>query len=93
MQILTGALDISRVEELRPVLLALLEEPEPALDLSALTACDLAGLQLLLATGLSAAARGKALHCSPLPDCLRRAAAGAGLEASLATLAPQEALD
>jgi len=76
---ITGVLEISRVEELRPQLLALLEMPAPSLDLGGLTGCDTAGLQLLLAARRSAASDGKALALVNPPACLARLANTLGL--------------
>lgn len=76
-----GRLDISLVEELRTRLLELLESPEPCLDLSELSSCDTAGLQLLLSAHRSAAAAGKTLRFAHPPSCLTALAAQLGLAA------------
>ena len=58
-----GELTIYRAAELKDVLLdAVRQHAAPAFDLSAVTECDSAGLQLLLVARQEAAALGKALR-------------------------------
>lgn len=67
-----GELTIYRAAELKDVLLdAVRQHAAPAFDLSAVTECDSAGLQLLLVARQEAAALGKALRVQDASAAVR----------------------
>lgn len=74
---LEGDLNLYTAERTQAVLSEWLHaETAGRIDLGAVTDCDAAGVQLLLAARATAAARGKAVHFTSIPDpvtvCCRR---------------------
>lgn len=76
-------LTIYHVAELKPRLLAWVEQGCPPLDLSATAECDSAGLQLLLAARRSALARGTTLTLTHAGAAVQDAVRRVGLEHAL----------
>lgn len=82
---LTGKLLTDRAPEVqRELMTALAEHPQLCLDLSAVEAIDVTGLQLLLAARISQRARGHALQFSAPSPAVRElcSALGVSLEKS-----------
>lgn len=77
-----GELCIAEAAALRQTLLQALPAPAQALalDLSAVSACDSAGVQLLLALRRSLAEQGSALHLAKPAEPVRQALAVFGLD-------------
>jgi len=76
-----GPLTVCTAEALRPRLLEGITTPAGMrLDLSAVDACDCAGLQLLVATRKSALAAGRSLEFTRLSPVIRNAAQDIGLD-------------
>jgi len=79
-----GDMTIYRAAELRELLVEALQDPQPlALDLSGVTECDSAGLQLLLAAHATAAERGQPLQVAHASAALHDMLALFGLDHSL----------
>jgi anti-anti-sigma factor len=77
---IAGALDIDAAHSLRDALLECLShQPEVALDLSGVNACDAAALQVLLAAQRNAAALGKAFRIAGDSRPVTEAASALGL--------------
>jgi anti-anti-sigma regulatory factor len=77
-----GALEISEVAPLRPVLLDFIQSsPHPVLDLGRLESGDAAGFQLLCSAMKTAAGMGKTLRCKAVSPPLREAMVRLGLPA------------
>ena len=77
---LAGDLDIYAVDELRDALLSRVRTASVvALDLSGVTACDPAAVQLLCAARRSAEAAGKPFHVEQFSEPVARTCAALGL--------------
>lgn len=78
---LTGTLDINTVDELRGILLASLERNTTiVVDLSSVTSCDAAGVQLLFALAKSAELAGKTFALGATSEALVRDCAKLGID-------------
>lgn len=90
-QRLEGALTIVACQDQREALLALVHASEAGLvlDLSAVSACDSAGLQLLLAARKTLAARGAVLSLQAASPVVVEALMTYGLEALLSSADPE----
>jgi len=76
---ISGLLDIDAANSLREAFLdCFLNQPQVAADLSEVTGCDTAGLQVLLAGRREAAAAGKALHIRAVSQAVTETAAALG---------------
>jgi len=76
-----GEMTIYRAAELKPALLAAVHAPEaPALDLSAVTEFDSAGLQLLLVARREAARLGRQLPVTAASPAVREVFALLGMD-------------
>jgi anti-sigma B factor antagonist len=84
---LPAELTIYRVAELRQELLAALARGVHCYDLSAVTECDSAGLQLLLSLRRSVQAAGGVCRFEPVPDPVRSIAALFDVESILCSKA------
>jgi anti-anti-sigma factor len=77
---LEGELEIYEAEPLRDVLLEYLNASQDlVLDLEKVTACDMAGAQLLCSTRYSAAQAGKSFRITHVPDVVEQAWSRLGL--------------
>lgn len=77
---LAGALDLYQIETARAALLAHLNTHTAAVvDLSRITGCDTAGLQLLIAADRSARAAGRRFNLLAPPSAVRKCAEQLGL--------------
>ena len=86
---LDGALDVYTVDAIRQRLLDdLTSHLLGAIDLAAVTACDLAGAQLLIAARLSARARGLDLPVLHPPPSLQETWSKLGLPADFFSASP-----
>jgi anti-anti-sigma factor len=75
-----GSLDIRAVDELRTQILSYIEEHDGIrLDLSRVSACDTAGVQLLHAAGMQAAVNRKLFTIQDLSDAVRQTVSALGL--------------
>lgn len=90
---LDGELTIYTAAERRAGLLAWLDAGGSVLDLSQVTDCDTAGVQLLVATRHTLEARGRSLSLRAASAAVRDALAAYGLDAQPLTTAPAEALE
>lgn len=80
--VIEGEFGVYRVAELKPVLLALVEDTgDPAIDLGAVTEMDGAALQLLLFAEREARARGRQLRLAGASAAVAEALAVTGLGA------------
>ena len=80
----TGSLDIYSVEAAKTALLEhLASRPALALDLSAVAACDLAGLQVLIAARKGASATGKRFSIGASSEAVRECCALSGVAPEL----------
>ncbi|HEY4248907.1 MAG TPA: STAS domain-containing protein [Lacunisphaera sp.] len=75
-------LDIQHAEEVHKLLLVQSETPATALDLSAVAACDLTGLQLLFSAQRTASAAGRKFSISAYSPAIVAACTGLGLDVS-----------
>lgn len=75
-------LDIQHAEAVHKLLLAQPESPVMELDLSAVAACDLTGLQLLLSAHRTASAGGRSFSISDWSPAVTAACTGLGLDIS-----------
>ena len=75
-------LDIQHAEEVHKLLLVQLQSPAMELDLSAVTACDLTGVQLLVSAQQSATAAGRKIFIGACSPAILGACAGLGLDPS-----------
>jgi anti-anti-sigma regulatory factor len=79
---LGGSLDLYAAEHLRTVLLETLGAgQEIAFDLAGVTACDTAGVQLLLAARATGVARGQILRFVAVPEPVAASCARLGIPA------------
>jgi anti-anti-sigma factor len=81
---LEGELSIYRAAELKPLVLAAVDERVEAFDLAEVTEIDTAGVQLLLLARREAAARGRTLQLSGASPAVRSAFALLELDGHLA---------
>ena len=89
--IISGTLDIDTANSLREALLECFSlQPEVRADLSAVDACDAAGLQVLLAGQRNAALLGKALHVNTASPAVLETAAALGFSIQVAADAGSE---
>lgn len=79
-----GMLTIHQAAVLREQLLAACESGSTTLDLRAVTECDTAGVQLLLALDHSLQRQGRRLQLQNLPPVVQEALRRCGLDAMLA---------
>jgi anti-anti-sigma factor len=82
--LLEGELSIYRAAELKPLMLAALDDRVAGFDLSEVTEIDTAGVQLLLLARREAAARGLALRLASASPAVRSAFALLELDSHLA---------